>query len=312
MNISSSIKGGFMSLSTLTRRTLLASLFTLATGALIPACAADFNFERISVTTEGTGSDVILIPGLNSSPRVWREMIRALPGHRYHLVQVSGFAGQARGGNTEGAVAAPVAEEIAQYIAARALQKPAVIGHSMGGTIGMMLAARHPDRLSKLMVVDMFPFLGAMFGPPGTTAQSVRPMADALLAQMRAADPEARKLRAEATINGMIDAVAMRPGAIEDSLKSDLDVSARAFHELIVTDLTPELAQISVPTTVLYVVPKGPGMTEAKIDGWYKAAYAPVNRVALKRVAASAHFIMWDQSEQFQSEVKQFLGQAKP
>ena len=300
-----------MSLSTYTRRTLLASLFAVAAGALVPAYAADFKSDRISVTTEGEGSDVILIPGLNSSPRVWREMVRAVPGHRYHLVQVSGFAGQAKGGNTEGAVAAPVAEEIARYIAASGLKKPAVIGHSMGGTIGMMLAARHPDLPSKLMVVDMFPFLGAMFGPPGTTADSVKPMADSLLVQMRAAEPAARQARATATINSMIDTVAMRPGAIDDSLKSDPDVSARAYHELVVTDLTPELRKISVPTTVLYVVPKGMGATDEKMDGWYKAAYTPLKNVTLKRIPSSAHFIMWDQSEQFQAEVKAFLGQAK-
>ena len=301
-----------MSLSTYTRRTLLASLFAVAAGALVPAYAADFKSDRISVTTEGEGSDVILIPGLNSSPRVWREMVRAVPGHRYHLVQVSGFAGQAKGGNTEGAVAAPVAEEIARYIAASGLKKPAVIGHSMGGTIGIMLAARHPDLPSRLMVVDMFPFLGAMFGPPGTTADSVKPMADSLLVQMRAAEPAARQARAAATINSMIDTVAMRPGAIDDSLKSDPDVSARAYHELVVTDLTPELGRISVPTTVLYVVPKGLGVTEEKMDVWYKAAYTPLKRVTLKRIPSSAHFIMWDQAAQFQVEVKGFLGQAKP
>ena len=301
-----------MSLSTLTRRTFMASLFAVAAGMLAPAYAADFRSERISVKTEGAGSDVILIPGLNSSPRVWREMIQAVPGHRYHLVQISGFAGQARGGNTEGAVAAPVAEEIARYIGASGLEKPAVIGHSMGGTIGMMLAARHPDVLSKLMVVDMFPFLGAMFGPPGTTSESVKPMADGLLTQMRAAEPAARQARTVATINGMIDTVAMRAGAIDDSNKSDPDVSSRAYHELVVTDLMPELAKITVPTIVLYVVPKAPGLTEAKMDGWYKAAYAPLKGVTLKRIPGSAHFIMWDQPEQFQSEVKGFLGPTKP
>lgn len=301
-----------MSLSTFTRRTFFASLFAVAAGVMVPACAAEFSSERISVTTEGEGRDVILIPGLGSSPRVWREMVRAVSGHRYHLVQIAGFAGQARGGNTEGAVSAPVAEEIARYIAARGLDRPAVIGHSMGGTVGMMLAGRHPDVLSKLMVVDMFPFLGAMFGPPGATADSVKPMADSLLTQMRAADPAARQLRTTATINSMIDTVAMRPGALDDSLKSDADVTARAYHELIVTDLTPELGKISVPTTVLYVAPKGPGVTDAKMDGWYKAAYAPLKGVTLKRIPASAHFIMWDQSEQFQSEVRGFLGHAKP
>lgn len=301
-----------MTLSTLTRRTLLASLFALAGAALVPAWAADFQSGRISVAVEGEGSDVVLIPGLNSSPRVWREMIRAVPSHRYHLVQVAGFAGKPRGANSEGAVAAPVAEEIARYIAASGLKKPAVIGHSMGGTIGLMLAARHPDALSRLMVVDMFPFLGAMFGPPGTTAESVKPMADGLLAQMRAADATAREARATATINGMIDNVSMRAGALDDSLKSDPDVTARAYHELVVTDLTAELGKITVPATVLYVVPKGLGVTDEKMDAWYQAAYGPLKGVTLKHIAGSAHFIMWDQSAQFQAEVKGFLGDAKP
>jgi pimeloyl-ACP methyl ester carboxylesterase len=273
--------------------------------------AADFSSGRISVTTVGQGDDVILIPGLGSSPRVWREMIAALPGHRYHLVQVAGFAGHATGANTDGAVAAPVAEEIARYIGARGLGKPAVIGHSMGGTIGMMLAARHPDTLSGLMVVDMVPFLGAMFGPPGTTVASIAPTADTLLLQMRAADPAARQARNVAALNNMIDTVPMRAGAIEDSGKSDPDVAARSYHELVVTDLRPELGKITVPTIVLYVLPKAPGLTDERIDALYKASYAPLKRATLKRIPASAHFIMWDQSAQFQAEVKAFLERAK-
>jgi hypothetical protein len=34
--------------------------------------------------------------------------------------------------------------------------------------------------------------------------------------------------------------------------------------------------------------------------------------VTLKRIPASAQFIMWDQAEKFQAEVKGFLGEAKP
>lgn len=290
------------------RRLLLATLFSMSCAALAPSLvyAKDFTSGRISVKTSGVGSDVILIPGLGSSPRVWAELIKAVPGHRYHLIQVSGFAGQAVGANQDGVVAAPVAEEIARYIAEQGLQKPAVIGHSLGGTIGMMLAARHPQATSKLMVVDMLPFLGALFGPPGTTADSIKPTADAILANLRNADPSARLQTAQATLSGMIDTVAMRVGAIEDSVTSDAGVTGRAYHELIVTDLTPELAQIVVPVTVLYVLPKGIPFTEAQMDGYYQAAYAQLKGAALKRISASAHFIMWDQAEQFQREVRAF------
>ena len=294
-----------MPMPSFARRTFLASLFAFA---LAPAFGADADLQRISVATEGKGSDVVLIHGLNSSPRVWRELIAAQPNHRYHLVQIAGFAGRPSGANADGTVSAPVADEVARYIAANGLNKPAVIGHSMGGTIGLMLAARHPESLSKLMVVDMVPFLGTLFGPPGTTAQSVKPVADGWLAQSRAAAPEARRARAEASLNGMIDTVAMRAGAMDDSLGSDPDVSARAMHELIVTDLTPELARITVPTTVLYITPKAPGLTDEKIDALYKMAYTPLKGAKLKRIPASAHFIMWDQPAVFQAEVKSFLG----
>jgi pimeloyl-ACP methyl ester carboxylesterase len=292
-----------------TRRLLLATLFSFSCAVFAPALAfaKDFSSARISVRTSGTGSDVILIPGLGSSPRVWAEMVNAVPGHRYHMIQISGFAGQSAGENKDGVVAAPVAEEIARYIKEQGLKKPAVVGHSLGGTIGMMVAARHPQAISSLMVVDMLPFLGALFGPPGTTAESIKPTADAILANMRSADPAARLQTAQAALNGMIDTIAMRAGAIEDSVSSDASVTARAYHELIVTDLTPELTKIAVPVSVLYVLPKGVPFTEAQMDVYYQVAYATLKGVLLKRIPASAHFIMWDQAEKFQSEVKVFL-----
>ncbi len=283
---------------------LLATLFALS--LTLTATAADL--QRISVSTEGTGSDVVLIHGLNSSPKVWREMMAAVPGHRYHLVAIKGFAGNGGDvGKGEGLVVAPVAEEVAQYIADNKLGKPAVIGHSMGGTIGLMVAERHPEAVGKLMVVDMVPFLGALFGPPGTTADSIKPTADGLLASMRAAEPEARRQRAIGTLNGMINTEAKRPAAIEDSLTSTPDVSARAYHELVVTDLRPGLGQIKAPLTVLYIAPKG-FLTPPQADAAYQAAYAPVPQLKLKRIDDSAHFIMWDQPAAFQAEVKQFLG----
>jgi pimeloyl-ACP methyl ester carboxylesterase len=277
-------------------------------GASAGALAAPFESTRISVRAEGAGPDVVLIPGLNSSPRVWAEMVRAVPGYRYHLVQVSGFAGQPKGGNTEGPVAAPVAEEIDRYIKEAGLQQPAVIGHSMGGTIGMMLAERHPADLSRLMVVDMYPFLGAFFGGPGATVAAVEPIADKVAAGIRSATPDERSKRAVETINGMVNNEAMRPAAIEDSMRSDVDVGARAYRELIVTNLIPTLQKITVPTTVLYAQPKSVPVSAEQFDSYYKGAYSPVPKLTLKRIPDSSHFIMWDQPARFQAEVQAFLG----
>ncbi|MES2130586.1 MAG: alpha/beta hydrolase [Pseudomonadota bacterium] len=294
-----------MNLTSPLRRGLLAAALVLSLSPL--ALAAPFASERISVQTVGSGSDVVLVPGLNSSPRVWAELLKAVPGHRYHLVHVNGFAGRPAGANAEGLVSAPVAEEVARYIGVAGLDKPAIIGHSMGGSIALMVAARHPQAVSKLMVVDMLPFLGQLFGKPGTTAESIKPTADAIVARMRTEDPVARRANAENTLKGMINTESMRAGAVEDSNTSVQDVSARAYHELIVTDLTPELHNIVVPASVLYVIPKGLPFNEAQFAAFYKSAYAQLGGVKLSYIPDAAHFLMWDQPARFQAEVAAFL-----
>jgi pimeloyl-ACP methyl ester carboxylesterase len=291
------------------RRGVFAGLLLAMGLALLPATAAakGFGSDRIVVTTQGTGKDVILIPGLSSSPRVWTEMVVAVPGYRYHLVQVRGFAGVEKGGNVDGDVAAPVAEEIARYIAEMQLKDVSVIGHSMGGTMAMMLSARHPGSVSKLMVVDMLPFLGAMFGGPAATPATLKPIAERIMTGMKTSAPEAYAKQLEATIGGMVANEKMRPAALDDSMKSDRDVSARAYGELVVTDLRPELSKITARTMVLYVTPRGAPVTDAQMDGFYIASYANLKGAVLKRVPASAHFIMWDNAPFFQAEVKAFL-----
>ncbi|HZV85551.1 MAG TPA: alpha/beta hydrolase [Brevundimonas sp.] len=274
---------------------------------------ATFDSGRFHVRVDGPEQpqgDVILIPGLSSSPEVWDGLTEQLKGrYRVHRIHVQGFAGAPAEDNASGPVAAPVAEDLARYIAEQGLNKPAVIGHSMGGTIGMMLAARHPASVGKLMVVDMVPFMGAMFGQPGTnpTAESVRPMADMIHQGMSSSPQEQYQQQADAQIVAMINNEALRAGPLEDSRTSDRQVSASSFRELIVTDLRPELPAITAPTTVLYVKFNDPRMTPEITDGIYRASFATMPGAALKRIDDSAHFIMLDQPAVFAAEVNAFL-----
>ena len=274
---------------------------------------ADFESGRFHVRIDGPEhpvGDVILIPGLSSSPHVWDLLTDELKGrYRVHRIHVQGFAGAPAGDNAEGPVSAPVAEDLARYIREQGLEKPAVIGHSMGGTIGMMLAARHPDSVGRLMVVDMVPFMGAMFGAPGTnpTAQSVTPMADQIYAAMSQGPEEAYRRQAAATVTSMIKTESARSGPLRDTETSDRQVSASAYRELIVTDLRPELSRITAPTDVLYVAFEFPGMTPEMTDGIYRGSFANLPGVELKRIDDSAHFIMLDQPAIFAAEVNAFL-----
>jgi pimeloyl-ACP methyl ester carboxylesterase len=268
-----------------------------------------FASDRISVEVKGSGPDVVLIPGLSSSPRVWDATVAAVPGYRYHLVRVAGFDGAKPGANAAGPVVAPVAEEIARYIAEAKLNKPAIVGHSLGGTWAMMVAARHPELVSKVMVVDMMPFVGAMFAGPTATAATLAPMADQVRKGIATTtDGEARRKKAEQTIASMMKTESGRAAAVAQSLASDPAVSGQAMYDLILADLRPELARIKVPMTVLWALPPGAPVTEAQMEQFYKLSYAGVPQAAIKEIPDSYHFIMVDQPKVFQSELKAFLG----
>jgi len=271
------------------------------------APAASFASERIGVEVRGSGPDVVLIPGLSSSPRVWDSTIAALPGYRYHVIHVSGFSGRPAGANAEGPVLAPVAEEIARYMRESGLERPAVVGHSMGGTWAMMVAARHPELAGRVMVVDMLPFLGAMFGGPTATPDSLRPIAEQIRQGIVGATPEERRRQVEQTIASMVRTESMRAEVAAQSLDSDVNVGATAFSELVVTDLRPEIARISAPMRVLYVNPAGSPFPPEQMDRFYAASYAGVNGVTLRRFPESYHFIMFDDAEAFQADLTAFL-----
>ena len=282
---------------------------------------ADFASDRLHVRVDGPAQsqgqgqvqDVILIPGLSSSPEIWQETVDHLDGrYRVHRIHIQGFAGAPAEGNAQTGdaptpVAAPVAEEIARYIRDQGLNKPVVVGHSMGGTIGMMLAARHPDLVGKLMVVDMIPFMGAMFSAPGATAETVAPVADQIWAAQSNSPREAYVAQATASITGMINTASRREQALQDMRNSDQKVSAAAFRELIATDLRPELARITAPTEVLYAKFNDARMTPEITDAIYSASFAGLPNVQLKRIDDSAHFIMFDQPQAFFAALDAFL-----
>jgi len=298
-----------------------AALLIVATGAGAPvrafadtpaAAAPDarpLQFGRFTVEVTGKGPDVILIPGLGSSRETWEATAATLSSnHTVHRIQIAGFAGTPAGDNAKGeAVAAPTVEALAAYIEAKGLKRPAVIGHSLGGESALMLAARHPNLVSRLMIVDAYPFYSLLFSPT-VTVEMVKPQATMFRDRMAASDDAAWAASSKQQVQALVSAPERQAQVAGWMIASDRPVVARAFYELMTTDLRPDLGAITAPVTVVYAhnsyIPGAPESYDARIADMYAGVKS---KLTLVRVDDSRHFVMFDQPERFASTVAAFL-----
>ena len=265
--------------------------------------------EPISVVVEGHGPDVILIPGLASSREVWSGLAdRLKQTHRLHQVQIAGFAGTPAVADPGNRVAAPVAEAIAAYIRRQRIKVPVVIGHSLGGEVALMLGARHPGEVGRLIIVDALPFYSLLFSP-AATVEAVTPRAVAFRdAMMEASAKQANDMQT-AAIARLVKTEAARPAVVAASIRSDRKTVADATYELMTTDLRSELRRITAPVEVVYAYDKMYGVPPANIDATFKNAYASTPQVRFKRIDDSFHFVMLDQPDAFERAVVEFVDQ---
>jgi pimeloyl-ACP methyl ester carboxylesterase len=282
--------------------------FAVRAEPVVAASQAAFVSDRLSVEVVGSGPDVVLIPGFASSREVWRaEAERLKATHRVHLVQLAGFAGEPWV-HGDGPFVQPMAEELARYIREQRLERPAVIGHSMGGMTAILLAQQSPELVGRVMSVDSLPFFSALFGPQ-VTAATARPFAEQAAAGIIGADEAGFRAGQERSAIGYSRTPATRTAMVEWSMRSDRQAMASAIREVMTTDLRPGLAAMTTPVWAVYAADADGGAPAAMADALWAREYAGLPGVRLIRVDASRHFIMADQPARFAELVDQLLAE---
>jgi len=287
------------------RSAVLAVLAVVALGT----AGASQSFDRptrFSVVVSGQGPPVVLIPGLATPGDVWDGTVKQLaPTHRVHVVQVAGFGGVDAGINkAEGDILPALVQEMAQYVAG--LERPAVIGHSLGGLIALEVAAQKPDAIGQVLVVDALPFF-ALTMSPDATVEGATQMATMMRNQLMAQTDAQYSASAPMTAARLAKAATARASVAKWAAASDRTVVAKAMSEIMVTDARPRLPQIKAKTTVLYAFDSTMGLPQAAIDAMYSRAYSGLAGVDLRRIDDSYHFIMLDQPEAFSREIDAFV-----
>lgn len=266
-----------------------------------------FSSRRIAVTTRGRGADVLLIPGLASTAEVWRGVADRLAGkRRLHLISVRGFGDLPAGANASGAVMATVAAEVRRYITEQQLERPAIIGHSMGGQLGLRIAADAGGRIGRVMVVDSSPFFPALISPRATVGD-VEPIAQLAYQAIHFLGDEALRAHGRQMgleLGGATDAVFGTLGW----QGGDRRVLAQSLYEVMTVDLRRRLPDITAPVTVVYGWSADGNSPRSRTDSLFRGAYGRLRTpAAFVPIEGAEHMVMIDQPTRFMAAVDRFL-----
>lgn len=282
------------------KRLLLAALAALSLPAAVHA--EDAPCPPFEVT--GNGPDLVLVPGLGSSPETWSLVKEHLArDYRLHLVHVAGFAGRLAKGDPA-QVFANTEAEIIRHLDCQNIKEAAYAGHSLGGFLGLMLAADHPERISRVVVVDSLPFFPLIFNPGATVASSTGIAEDTrigVLALDRDSFAEGQRRSAQSLVKNP----AWQGKVADWTIASDRASFASAISALMTTDMRPRLPEVRVPVRVIAAA--NAYAPRAQIEPLYRTAYAGTPDLKLTVIDDSFHFIMFDQPEAFEKALREAL-----
>jgi pimeloyl-ACP methyl ester carboxylesterase len=275
--------------------------FALALLLAAPAFSKPASFEAGALAVEQVsdkGPAVIFIPGLASGSWVWTDTAARLgKSHTIYLLTLPGFDGRKP---VAGATLDSLVADLQKLIETRHIERPVLVGHSLGGTLSLKFAADHSDVIAGVIAVDglpVFPGTEGMTGDRSAMADRTRAQLVGLTREQFAASQVGYMQQI-----GVIDAPLATQLAAHSS-RSDIGATADFAAQLIALDLRPRLADIKVP--VVEISPfnspdfAAMGVDEAGKTNYYRGLLTGIKQLDVVSVSPSRHFVMFDQPEKF-------------
>lgn len=251
-----------------------------------------------SITKTGKGDQaLIFIPGFASSGDVWNETVDSLKSdYTCYVLTMSGFAGVPPKDNIS---FEHWKTEIAKFIKENKINKPIVIGHSMGGGLAMAIAADYPDLLNKFVVVDALPCLFALTNPE---FKSVADNDCSNLVDQIMKMPEDQFIQMQKMSVARLSTTQSKHHEILDwGLKSDRKTFAQMFCDFSNTDLRQRIKNVRTPSLILLEAPF------KTIEDSINEQYIEMPSAQLKYANQGLHFVMFDDKEWYINQLIDFL-----
>jgi pimeloyl-ACP methyl ester carboxylesterase len=273
--------------------------------------AERFEIDGVLVERHGSkGRPLILIPGLASGGWVWEETVRAFSGsHAVYVLTLPGFDGRPAAGATPFATAQAA---VAGLIAQRRLDKPVIVGHSLGATMALALAEEQPAAVGGVVAIDGLPVFP---GTEGMAPAQRQAMADGMKARMAGANAEAFAAQQQGYMRaiGVVD-MDKADDMAKLTGRSDPASVAQYMADALRLDLRPGLKNVTAP--VLLIAPwfdldntvQGQTITQDIKRDYYRDLMAGTPKLEVTTVAPARHFAMIDQPQQVNDAIRKFVG----
>ena len=272
--------------------------------ALAAAAGAQPLHPSFDVQVTGRGPAIVLIPGLLSSGEVWDTTVeRYKDRYTLHVLTLAGFGGPA----PIGAPFLPrVRDEIIRYVQANSLDRPILVGHSLGGFLSFWIAATAPELVGGVVAVDGVPFLPALMNP-AATADGAKAQGEQIRTMYAAFTTDQLVSQSRMALTTMITAPADVERALAWVRVSDPATAGIAVAELMSTDLRRDVAAITAPTLLIGASGAAPDTMQPAFQKAYELQLAAAPKARVIMATKARHFIMFDDPAFLFAALDEFL-----
>lgn len=250
----------------------------------------------LNVYQAGQGPDVLLLHGITGCGTYWSVQMAQLVAAGYRVTAPDG-RGHGESDRATDYATAVLAADAAGIIQQLGLNKPTVIGHSMGGAQSLYLASAYPELVGRVILEDP-----AVWPINGDTAY---------VKERR--DPWEQGLRQWLTMS-QADLVAFKRGEAphwsDEALQSwayaklHNDPNVLQWLDELLTPVWAWLQPVAVPIHVLYCAPDSGGVVQAE---FVAALQDFMPAMTSEVIPGAGHEIHHDQPEAFMRAVLAFI-----
>jgi pimeloyl-ACP methyl ester carboxylesterase len=241
----------------------------------------------------GRGRPVIFLHGWMGSWRYWFPTMERVSEHfRTYSFDFWGFGESRHQSGTESI--ASYSNQVLQFVNALGIERPILVGHSMGGMVALKTAIQNPRRIARVAAVGA-PIVGT------SLSWLLKLTEQRMLADAFARMPAFRRFMFRQFL-GVKDDPALGE-ILDDSVKSSSSTLHRTVGSMLRTDLRKDLPNLITPTLIVH------GGRDNIVAPHQADLFGNVSSAEVVVMPESHHFPFLEEADLFNDVLLRFLKQ---